>query len=872
MESLNEGELQQHEEMGTNGHAEGEVKTTCLKEDTSTKALSVEHANDESETQALNERSVRQTDDASETTASGEEVNSDTEINLESKHQDREINSVNSKNKSEETGDKNNDRNDEEEIKRVDETNLESANIENNLNLDSSENILPDDKESGAELDIELVEEDADKKNVDKKEELKEYRINDENGNFDEISEDLLVFREKRTEQDPGDNDVYFSDRTDHESTNILETMDNSVQGDLVETQMNEVTENVQENLDVDDIHVATEKSNVLEKEDIKMSISESKNKHLEDSDVLEEGKQNDDDDDENGSHSTDTSNLANIIVKHVLDTAVSSFNNDTSFSSDDGVENGQELMSRESLTVKDEDKKQVKHSNEQDDMTVDKEMYNLSESSIMSKISTNEQCLLSGEEDSGGNDVEFDENGNRRTADQHFNPVAIEIAVAMVYDKKEATQNRVTDQIREDIQEISEHISLNDTVETEQNVSKTIENDENRIHEILASEEDVKEQEEQSVEVSSDSPCGSQGLPELPPLPNYPDFPINYGNYKVCRNLSPSEKECLIIETGEMVTCKDKLNSKTYEKIRDEGDKMRKFKPPEDLSEIGKESKICTRSNAPQQTMNNVSHDMFGSECTKSSSPHRNGESSFRIMKNEYDCKQSPVTSPRNDYEEKNFNRVQNVPVNIEYGVDILPHSRYSEDNPEARSPRNQQVLFKHFGEQDFKLNRSGENQQLNNESDLRGRIQQNVLQSSSPRNIHQTNGDIDLSNPSVMVRYQRNILSQNLHQNFAHASLPTESDHNAQSFNTPQSHSADFSNQSKGPEADRTMVSPFYAKYGNSSQSRNMLGYPDDEGEFSASSEAMSMPSKSGTVPSYRTLHEQQVNYDVLLHVRRV
>jgi hypothetical protein len=83
----------------------------------------------------------------------------------------------------------------------------------------------------------------------------------------------------------------------------------------------------------------------------------------------------------------------------------------------------------RESLTVKDEDKKQVKHSNEQDDMTVDKEMYNLSESSIMSNISTSEQCLLSGEEDSGGNEVVFDENGNRRTADQHFNPVAIEIA-----------------------------------------------------------------------------------------------------------------------------------------------------------------------------------------------------------------------------------------------------------------------------------------------------------------------------------------------------------------------------------------------------------------------------------------------------------
>jgi hypothetical protein len=48
-------------------------------------------------------------------------------------------------------------------------------------------------------------------------------------------------------------------------------------------------------------------------------------------------------------------------------------------------------------------------------------------------------------------------------------------------------------------------------------------------------------------------------------------------------------------------------------------------------------------------------------------------------------------------------------------------------------------------------------------------------------------------------------------------------------------------------------------------------MLGYPDDEGEFSASSEAMSMPSKSGSVPSYRTLHEQQVNYNVLLSCKK-
>jgi hypothetical protein len=40
--------------------------------------------------------------------------------------------------------------------------------------------------------------------------------------------------------------------------------------------------------------------------------------------------------------------------------------------------------------------------------------LVNLSESSIMSNISTSEQCLLSGEEDSGGNEVVFDENGNK--------------------------------------------------------------------------------------------------------------------------------------------------------------------------------------------------------------------------------------------------------------------------------------------------------------------------------------------------------------------------------------------------------------------------------------------------------------------------
>ncbi|XP_033747098.1 dentin sialophosphoprotein-like [Pecten maximus] len=48
---------------------------------------------------------------------------------------------------------------------------------------------------------------------------------------------------------------------------------------------------------------------------------------------------------------------------------------------------------------------------------------------------------------------------------------------------------------------------------------------------------------------------CGPHS--KLAPLAAYPEFPENYGNYKVCRTVGPNEKECLILETGENVTCK---------------------------------------------------------------------------------------------------------------------------------------------------------------------------------------------------------------------------------------------------------------------------------------------------------------------------
>ncbi|XP_021346357.1 uncharacterized protein LOC110445855 isoform X2 [Mizuhopecten yessoensis] len=54
-----------------------------------------------------------------------------------------------------------------------------------------------------------------------------------------------------------------------------------------------------------------------------------------------------------------------------------------------------------------------------------------------------------------------------------------------------------------------------------------------------------------------SDTDCGPQGLRKLAPLAAYPEFPENYGNYKVCRTVGPNEKECLILETGENITCK---------------------------------------------------------------------------------------------------------------------------------------------------------------------------------------------------------------------------------------------------------------------------------------------------------------------------
>lgn len=37
------------------------------------------------------------------------------------------------------------------------------------------------------------------------------------------------------------------------------------------------------------------------------------------------------------------------------------------------------------------------------------------------------------------------------------------------------------------------------------------------------------------------------------------PEYPLNYDNYKVCRVLSPGVKECLILETGEHVICRNR-------------------------------------------------------------------------------------------------------------------------------------------------------------------------------------------------------------------------------------------------------------------------------------------------------------------------
>ncbi|XP_046566938.1 histone chaperone ASF1-like [Haliotis rubra] len=40
---------------------------------------------------------------------------------------------------------------------------------------------------------------------------------------------------------------------------------------------------------------------------------------------------------------------------------------------------------------------------------------------------------------------------------------------------------------------------------------------------------------------------CIEEGSP-------YPEYPMNYGNYKVCRQVSPGVKECMILETGEHI------------------------------------------------------------------------------------------------------------------------------------------------------------------------------------------------------------------------------------------------------------------------------------------------------------------------------
>ncbi|XP_076108518.1 uncharacterized protein LOC143076586 isoform X2 [Mytilus galloprovincialis] len=658
----------------------------------------------------------------------------------------------------------------------------------------------------------------------------------DENGNFQEIPEELLMVKQNTVTDhgDSGSDTNQIDERLSIKSEDNFESFDPSLG-------------NVQ-NIKKDTLD---EKDTNLDKPETELVVMETdfKPEKKEDEEDLESMK-DEKDEDEDKSSATDTSNLANIIVKHVLDTAVSTFNNDTSFSSDEGLENDEGSVSKERLTTEG-DGSQGKHQNDTDENERDERKEQL-ELQIDIDSLTREECLPSGAESGDGQEVEFDENGNRRGEPEvTSHPVAMEIAVSMVIDRKEAEATRVTDQIQEDIKEISEHISLNDTIETEQNVSRTVENGVEHLSseneaDIQTSVEPQKKNiflEQQPCE--DEEACGSQGMPKLDPLPNYPDYPINYGNYKVCRKLSPREKECIIIDTGEILTCKNKSQEQTGT-----------LQGQSDLSE-----NVCNRSSTPQETMNN-SREIFGIENNRS--PQRNGENSFRIMKNSYDLRQSPVTSPRDQYKANNIARDQtashpNVPENIGYAHVNLSQSNPDEDTGTSSVPATQHVLFKHHDDHDYETSRrqlrNEENlQKLNNESDLRhgmqpgGRITH--MDYSPSRNLYNTQGEIDLSDPSVMVRYQRNILSQNLYQNLGNASAPEVSmDH---------SHSTDPLRMS---ESESALLSQMYARYGNlSSQSRNMTGSYSDEREISTSTDAVSTPPRSGPVPGYRTLHEQQ------------
>ena len=226
--------------------------------------------------------------------------------------------------------------------------------------------------------------------------------------------------------------------------------------------------------------------------------------------------------------------------------------------------------------------------------------------------------------------------------------------------------------------------------------------------------------------------------------------------------------------------------------------------------------------------------------------------------MKNSYDTnRHSPITSPREDYKVNNIPRDQTIPVqngqeSIGYAHVNLSQSRSIDDESGTPSSHvNQNVIFKHDDDHDNEFSRRQERiidnqQRLNNEAIYQNRVQsptriQPNLTQSSQRNLYQTEGDIDLSDPSVMVRYQRNLLQQNITN--SHVPPPEQ-----------------FQSHQPMSETDSALLSQLYAKYGNSFQSsKNLTG--SFSNDHTTSTEAVSTPPRSGPVPGYRTLHEQQV-----------
>ncbi|KAJ8312231.1 hypothetical protein KUTeg_009604 [Tegillarca granosa] len=565
----------------------------------------------------------------------------------------------------------------------------------------------------------------------------------------------------------------------------------------------------------------------------------------------------------------TDTSQIARDLVQHALDQAILTFHTDAS--SVPSLSSTQELNSEDSS-----------HDMENNNINIEQ--------------SKNDKKTLETQDSVEEVETEVTFESIKQTNE----------SIVSLNDSQEIGDDNEDDSMRE----------LNDTEDAE-NKGKSSDQQqrlqENGETELLVSAEKMSDRGDEDSD-ASDAEFG--GLAKLDPLPQYPDFPENYGNYKVCRTVEPGVKECIILETGECVRCKKSYSGicktgkctavNNKEEIVSKAVNLIPIHDNDDGQLINDIPKNEVRS--PNVSLSSASSNESGKAKTFriDKSPKKDGKNAYSVTISEFNRNhdissnlvqndrtglvndENSVASFANDNERQfayldnlrssrqeefvlNNNFVPKTTVNSQKPPSDISYSQLSANNEDdiVTYPRSSQYR------------RETQNTEFSYQRIPNSEAQQMPQSFSSSSLYNRKYESSPLSDPSVLVRYQRNLISRDFptelsgdtYQNVTQTSSLSDNDR-INSQRKVEDRKLEFTkDQFELNQSERELLREIYSKYGQPREQMQDSFVSSASGDYSrnkSTQELLSSSNSSGHIPSYKTLHEQQVSDDaaILLH----